>query len=188
MFEALKSKIFKRNKGDVAVEKRKAKTLGEKFDSYTEAITFAEAGLQDTARELMAAEEVEKAKVLVVGNEDAFSNAVVDYAEGLAERMGYEIIALSVNPVPANSSKLLGPYGDQLREEFKSRCEQGVARFRTVCQDKGIAFTHQVKLGDVDECIKEIHQEMRRVEFVITEPESCPEDGKVAIPVFCMSS
>jgi hypothetical protein len=28
---------------------------------------------------------------------------------------------------------------------------------------------------------------MRRVEFVITEPESCPGEGRVTIPVFCLA-
>jgi len=191
MLAALKSKILKRKKDDVSVEKRKAKTLAEKFDSYAEAITFAEAGLHETARELMAAEEVEKAKVLVVGNGDSFGNPVVDYTVGLAERMGYEIIALNVNPPPAHFSKVLGSHGDRLLyEAFKSKCEQGVAAFRAASQDKGIALTHLVKLGDVDECVKEVHQQVRRVEFVITEPESYPEPehGRVAIPVFCMTS
>jgi hypothetical protein len=189
MLRELKSKILKRNKDDVSVENRKAKTLGEKFDSYTEAITFAEAGLHETARELMAAEEVEKAKVLVVGNGDSFGNPVVDYTVGLAERMGYEIIALNVNPPPAHFSTVLGSHGGRLLyEAFKSKCEQGVAKFRTTCQEKGLAFTHLVKLGDVDRCIKEVHEEVRRVEFVITEPESYPEHGRVAIPVFCMGS
>lgn len=191
MLGALKSKILKRNKDDVSIENRKAKTLGEKFDSYTEAITFAEAGLHETARELIAAEEVEKAKVLVVGNGDSFGNPVVDYTVGLAERMGYDIIALNVNPPPAHFSKVLGSHGDRLLyEAFKSKCEQGVVAFRAACQDKGVALTHLVKLGDVDACVKQVHEEVRRVEFVITEPESYPEaeHGRVAIPVFCMAS
>jgi len=189
MLDALKSKILKRKKDDVSVENRKAKTLGEKFDSYMEAITFAEAGLHDTARELVATEEMEKAKVLVVSNDDTFSKPVIDYAVGLAERMGYEILALNVNnPPPANFSKVLGSQGDRLLyEAFKSKCEEGVATFRTPCQEKGIDFTHLVKLGDVDRCMKEVHEEVRRVDFVITEPESCPEDGRVPIPVFCLS-
>jgi hypothetical protein len=191
MLKRLKSKRSKKNEDDVAVESRKVKTLTEKFDSYTEAITFAEAGLPETARELIGAQEVEKAKVLVVGNGDTFGKPVIDYTVGLAERMGFQIVALNVNPPPAHFSKVLGSHGDRLLyEAFKSKCEQAIAGFRAACEEKGIPLTHLVRLGDVDECVKEVHQEVRRVEFVITEPESYPEPehGRVAIPVFCMAS
>ena len=74
-----------------------------------------------------------------------------------------------------------------LCEEFDKRCQEGVGTLCRLCEEKGIPFTHLVKFGEIDDCIKEAHEEMRRVEFVITEPESCPEEGRVAIPVFCMA-
>lgn len=191
MLKRLKSRLLRRKTeqaGEVSVENRRVKTLGEKFERYTEAITFAEAGLQETAQELVAEEQAEKAKLLVVGHEDTFSKQVADYALGFAERMGYEIIALNVNPMAIQSSRLLEPYSDRLRQEFNARCEQSVGTFQHSCHEKDIPFTHLAKFGEVDECIKEVQREIRRVEFVITEPETCPEEGKVAIPVFCTVS
>ena len=191
MLKKLRALLFKSNKRDsdkVSVQNRQAETLVEKVDRYTEAITFAEAGLQDYAQELITEEKNEKAKVLVVGNEERFSRRVLDYTVGLAERMGYEIIALNVSPFAEQSSKLLGSYSEKLQEQFRAKCEEWATTLRRTCEEKDIPLTHLVKFGDVDHCIKEVHEEMRRVEFVITEPESCSEDGKVAIPVFCVAS
>ena len=188
MLQKLKKKILKKKTADdneVAVESRKGETLREKIESYTEAVTFAEAGLQEQAQEIMRAELAEAAKVLVVGYEDTFSKPLVDYAVGFAERMGYEIVALNISHVRTESTTI-GPFCDMLCEQFNNKCEEGIKTLCTLCEEKGIPFTHLVKFGEVDECIKEAHEEMRRVEFVITEPESCPEEGRVAIPVFCM--
>jgi hypothetical protein len=188
MLQKLKKKILKKkaDENEVAVESRKKETLREKIESYTEAITFAEAGLQEEAQEIMRAELAEASKVLVVGHEDTFSKALVDYAVGFAERMGYEIVALNISPV-RTESKHIGPFCDMLCEEFDKKCQEGVGALCRLCEEKNIPFTHLVKFGEVDDCIKEAHEEMRRVEFVIAEPDSCPEEGKVAIPVFCLA-
>ncbi|NIU83120.1 MAG: hypothetical protein GWN64_06455, partial [Candidatus Thorarchaeota archaeon] len=72
----LKKKILKKKTADekeVKVESRQGQTLRERIENYTEAITFAEAGLQEQAQEIMRAELAEAAKVLVVGHEDTFS-------------------------------------------------------------------------------------------------------------------
>lgn len=189
MLKKLKKKILKKKTADeneVAVENRERETLREKIESYTEAITFAEAGLQEQAQEIMRAELAERAKVLVVGHEDTFSKPLVDYAVGFAKRMGYEIVALNVSPVRTESTTI-GPFCDMLCEEFNKKCQQGIGALCKLCEEEGIPFTHLVKFGEIDDCIKEAHEVMRRVEFVITEPESCPEEGRVTIPVFCLA-
>ncbi|MGD8995737.1 MAG: hypothetical protein PVH34_11010, partial [Syntrophobacterales bacterium] len=102
MLRKIKKKILKKKTVDekeVKVESRQGQTLRERIENYTEAITFAEAGLQEQAQEIMRAEMAEATKVLVVGHEDTFSQPLVEYAVGFAERMGYEIVALNVSPV-----------------------------------------------------------------------------------------
>ncbi len=129
----------------------------------------------------------ESAKVVVVGHDETFSKAVIDYAVGFAERMGYEIVALNVGPITKPNTEALGPYCDLVRGQFEQRCKEAVRPFEEACRERGIAFRHVVKFGEVDRCIREVHDELESVEFVIADPESCPEDGKVAIPVFCMT-
>ncbi len=188
MLGKLKKKILK-NKADekeVAVESGQGQTRGEKVEGDTEATTSAEAGFEEQAQEVMRVELAERAQVLVVGHEDTFSKPLVDYAVGFAERMGCEIVALNISPVKTKSTSI-GPFCDLLCKEFDKKCQEGIGALCRACDEKGIPFTHLVKFGEVDDCIKEAHQEMRRVEFVIAEPESCPEEGRVSIPVFCLT-
>lgn len=190
MWRWLKSLMTKRQRSgerDVAVRRRRGKTLREGLESHTEAITFAEAGLQRRAREIIRARLAERAKVLVVGHEGAFSRAVGDYAAEFAERMGYEIVALSVTKVAADC-----PRGESarehIREQFKTKCEEKISAFRQACEHRGIPLTHMVMFGEVEECIRKACEKLRRVECVITEPESFPKEGKVAVPVFCVTA
>jgi hypothetical protein len=188
MIKRLKDTLFGKKKDEeeeVSVESRKASTIREKLESYGEAVAFAEEGLHEEAREIIHPVITEKIKVMVVGNEDSFSPQVVEYAVGFAERMSCEIIALNVSPVSTESSSVEA-FREELREKFKTRSEENVAGFRDACGDKEIDFTHLVKFGEVEDCIKEACEELRRVEFVVTEPECCPEEEKVTIPVFCM--
>ncbi|UCF02566.1 MAG: universal stress protein [Deltaproteobacteria bacterium] len=189
MLKRLREQILRKTKGEhkeVAVKNRQAQALRKRIERQTKAIAFAEAGLHEDAQNLIRTELAEKSKVLVVGHEDTFSQPVIQYAVGLAERMGYEILALSVSPVRTESSTL-EPYCDMVCEQFRARSEESTAGFRCACKEKGISFSHVIKFGEVDQCIKEIHQERFRVEFVVTEPESCPDEGNVTIPVFCMA-
>jgi hypothetical protein len=187
MLKMLRKQFFRKKKQiDLVTENHRGQSLRKRIENRTEAITFAEAGLQDHAQDLIRVELTEKAKVLVVGHEDTFSEPVLEYAVGFAQRMGYEIVALNVSPVRTESSKL-EPYCDLVCQQFKTSCEEGVSDFRHACEKKAIPFSHVIKFGEVDQCIKEIHQECLRVELVVTEPESCPEEGSPTIPVFCMA-
>ncbi len=130
-------------------------------------------------------------KILVVGKEEIFSRPVVDYALGFAERMGYEIVALNILPLPTDSPKL-APYCSLIREDFKNKCEESVAQFYKACKEKGIGFQHMMKTGDPEQCIKESHMEIDQIEFVICDPEVCPSIGEEVeegvIPVFCLAN
>ena len=67
-----------------------------------------------------------------------------------------------------------------------------MSHFYELCKEKGIGFQHLVKTGDPEQAIKETHREIKRIEFVICDPEVCPsmaeevEEG--IIPVFCMAN
>ena len=187
MLGKLKKKFGKRK--DVEVEKKS--TFTEKFDKTMEAITFAEAGAPQVAQQIMEEYEAEPRRVLVVGKEEIFSKPVVEYALGFAERMGYEIVALNILPLPTDSPKL-APYCSLISDDFKNKCEESVSHFYNACKEKGIPFQHVVKTGDPEQCIKETHREIKRIEFVICDPEVCPsmaeevEEG--IIPVFCLAN
>lgn len=177
----------KADEHEVAVKSRRLTSFREKIEGLTEAITFAEAGLQEEAQGLIRAELAERRKVLVVGHEDTFSKPLQAYAVGFAERMGYEIVALNVTSVQTESPWQESDQ-DMLCEQFRSRCEEKVGAFRQPCRERGIGFTHLVKFGEVAQCIRGSCEELRRVEFVLAERKSCPEEEIVGIPVYCVTS
>jgi hypothetical protein len=191
MLKRLKERIKKNQNEDtpkVSVKSRKLDNLSRSLDRYTEAISFAEAGQQDYAQEIIQKEVMEKPKILVVGHEDTFSIPLIDYSVGLAERMGYEIIALSCSSIGGSSTKFLSPFREKISKDFESGAKKGFEALQKKTQEQGIPCTHLCKFGDLNDCIKQIHKEVRRIEFVLTEPE---EDAKregftQAIPVFSM--
>ena len=152
-----------------SVKSRMIASVSERMDRYAEAVTFAEAGEADIAREVVRQVVEERPKILVLGPEGQFSRPVIDYAVGFAKRTGYEIVALSCSAG--------GTVSDGAEALMHRAAEEDVP-----CH-------HVVKYGTSDGCVREIHDEIRRVEFVITEPEASFENGmEPIIPVFCLSA
>ena len=154
---------------EAALQSHLLTSFAQRMEQHYVAETFAEAGIQDVAEEIVRQDMEEPAKILVLGSGGLFPRPVIDYAVGFAKRTGYEVVALSCVPVghePANGAENLA----------RRAAEEGIA-------------CHQVtKYGTSDHCIREVHDEMRRVEFVVTEPEAGVEWGtEPVIPVFCLS-
>lgn len=189
MWRWLKGLMTKRQRSGsgVAVEGRRAKTLREGIESTTEAITFAEAGLHEKALEILRARTAESSKVLVVGHEDAFSESVSDYAAEFAERMECEVVALNVTLTCIDCPRG-GRALEFIEEQFRANCRKNIAPFREACRQRNITFTHLIMFGEINECIRETCKKLRRVECVITEPESCPETEALTVPVFCVTT
>lgn len=164
------------------MKSRKRHTLREKLESYTSAITFAEAGVE-SAQETFKAELSVKNKILIIGHDDTFTKILVDYATSFAGRMGYEIVALNVSPIDAKVSGLVD-YCDMLCEQFVESCKEGINTLYDACKEKCIDFNHLVRFGDVDKCIEEVCREIGKVEYVMVEPTL--EESSV-VPVFCLS-
>jgi len=159
----------KRGSQDPNVKSRKFANVSERLERYAEAVTFAEAGEQDVAREVIREVIQESPKILVLGQEGQYSQAVIDYAVGFAKRTGYEIVALSCISVGGTVN------------------DRGEALVRRAGLED-VPCQHVVRYGASDTCIREIHEAIRRVEFVVTEPEPSFENGtEPVIPVFCLS-
>jgi hypothetical protein len=191
MIGKLKKKIHGNREGrNDSVHVEKKNTLQERIDDTMQAVTFAEAGMLDAAVETMAKSVAERRKILVVAQGDAFSRAVMDYSTGFADRMGYDIVALNVLPLATRSPKT-NPYCTMVSDEFEKRCERSVMEFKQTCDDQGIAFSHICRTGDPQDCLKQAHEELRRVEFVVSDPVDASHEGEVAgdivIPVFSMA-
>jgi hypothetical protein len=129
----------------------------------------------------------ENRKILVAGEGETFANGVMDYAVNLAERLGYEIIALNVSP-ELGTSGFLSPYKRYLREQFRQRAAAAAAAPRQKVAAKGLRFEHLVRFGDLSRAIEDVNHEFKRIEFVITsENEDVDEmTAEVTLPVFAI--
>lgn len=179
---------FRKMEKAVKVKKERVENMIEQHDRTEEAIVFAQAGEQTVAREILKEAKQVKKKILVVGGEEGFSEKVIDYAVGMAGRMKYEIVALNVIPVGKQFFRFLNE--KKMTEEFQEKPEKGAMAFRKASEEHNIAFRHMVKFGGFDRVVKDIHREIHRISFVLTEPDHLCEgasDCKVtSIPVFCM--
>ncbi len=169
---------FKR--GQVQVKARRMANVAEGLETYATAAAVAQEGHLDYAQDLIRRGIQEWPKVLLVGGAGGFSPQLVDYAVGLARRMGCEIVALSC--VPSQSATRPGE-GASWEEEAIRWGELLMAR----AAEEMVPCRQVVRLGAPDQCVKGLLQEMRRVEFVLTEPRA--ESGlsmEVGVPIFCL--
>jgi hypothetical protein len=130
-----------------------------------------------------------KRKILVVGKDYAFSNGVVDYAANLSQRLGYDIIAMSVNPVLAQSGKFFSPYNQHLRGKFTQRAQAAWTPVASELAGQGIRSEHVVKFEGLAGAIKDLNHEVKRIDFVITDQGIKDEEitGEIPLPVFSIS-
>ena len=130
-----------------------------------------------------------KRKILVVGKDYTFSNGVVDYAANLSQRLGYDIIAVSVNPALGQSGKFFSPYNQHLRGKFTQRAREAWTTVASELASQGIHSEHVVKFEGLAEAIKDLNHEVKRIDFVITDQGIKDEEitGEIPLPVFSIS-
>ena len=130
-----------------------------------------------------------KRKILVVGKDYAFSNGVVDYAANLSQRLGYDIIAMSVNPALGQSGKFFSPYNQHLRGKFTQRAREAWTPVATELATQGIRSEHVVKFEGLAGAIKDLNHAGKRIDFVITDAGIKDEEitGEIPLPVFSIS-
>jgi hypothetical protein len=130
-----------------------------------------------------------KRKILVVSKAYAFSNGVVDYAANLSQRLGYDIIAMTVNPDLGQSGKFFSPYKQHLRGRFTQRSQEAWTPVAAELAGHGIHGEHVVKFEGLAGAIKDLNQEVKRIDFVITDQGIKDEEitGEIPLPVFSIS-
>jgi len=116
-------------------------------------------------------------KILVVGTGQSFSQDTMDYSIHLAERLDYDLLAMSVCP-------------NWDGQAFISRAKESAEWFRRKASRSGIRYDHVVKFGDLGAAVEELNQEMKRIEFVVTDSEVNTEAvaREVTIPMFSVLS
>lgn len=142
-------------------------TRRKRFDDLMEAVAFAEAGEHETARRLAREVFPEPAaveRILTVGSAQGFSRRMVENSLGLAERLGYGVVALTVAPGLARLLARLergrrGPGAPVTPDAFRARAEE-----------RGVPFVHARRRGDAEQAVAEASRRFRRIAFVVVEP------------------
>ena len=130
-----------------------------------------------------------KRKILVVGKGSTFTPAVMDYAVNLAQRLGYDLIGMSLNPTLEQLGKFFSPYNLRLRSKFSQQAQAAWELVRPGLAQQGINSEHVVKFTEVAEAVKDLNHEVKRIDFVITDVGIKSEEitGEIPLPVFSIS-
>jgi hypothetical protein len=153
-----------------------------KLDDLMEAISFAEVGEIDTAHGIAAELFREKTppqaeRILTVSRSAGFSRRLVEQSLGMAERMGYGLVALSVAPAMA-----------RLVARLRGRpSERGAwlppEAFQARAAERGVPFVHAVGKGDPEQAVVAVTRRFRRIAFLLVEPELVPKARLTSVPL-----
>lgn len=157
--------------------KSRAKRITNSLEKAQEAITFAEAGHPQGTDAAPRPDSLTGGKLLVIGRETTFSQAVVDYALEMARRMSYEIVALNTAPLSCDTYRLFSASQKKICQEFQAMSVEQADKFRTAAEVQGLSFTHVVKFSDHDRALEDVQREHSNIEFVIsdTDPDTVAE-------------
>ncbi len=159
----------------------------KRFDDLMEAITFAEAGETESAGRL-ASEIFRKGplagrqgeRILAVSGSSGFSRRMIDDSVGMAERLQYGLVALSVVPALVNLVARLGA------RSSTDSARASAEAFRARAAEREIPFVYTVRCGDPEKAVVEVRKTFRRIAFLLIEPDltSKARFAAVNVPIF----
>ncbi len=145
------------------------------MEVYGQAVSLAEAGAQDLAIEMLGEFHAEHRKILMLDETGGVPEAMATYGINLAERLGFDLVLLSVNATPETDGR------------FEERSRQAALPMLKEAARRGVSCAHLCRSGACDEVLNAVSLELRRVEFVITRrPESVRRTSALLVPEFSL--
>ncbi len=115
-------------------------------------------------------------KIVVVGNSGLFPDNVINHSVRLAERLGYELVAISVD------TNFEG-------KAFENRTTESARKLCGEADRSGIRCSHIIRSGDIGFVVEDIIHEIRRVEIVVIDSEANNESIRnISVPVVSVLS
>ena len=142
----------------------------KKMDEYQVELTFAEMGIRDVstgAVEQIVYEEKRPETLLVIGDNGNFSQYVMDYALEMAERMSYNILALSTTDLACGALELFPDNKKKMCEDFEAMAQENSKIFARMAIETGVNFSHVVLFEDVNDAVETVSKEFGNISFVI---------------------
>lgn len=159
----------------------------KRLDDLWEAVAFAEAGEMDEARRIAtevfpdeAAAGRQSERILTVSGTTGFSRRMIEKSLGMAERLDFGLVALSV---PSAIARLAARLGAGRREPDDYLAPEV---FRARAAERGISFVHALRSGDPEKAVAEARRRFRRIAFLLIEPDLAPRARFVGVnvPIF----
>ncbi len=111
------------------------------------------------------------ARLVVLGRESGFSPKIMGYALEMAQRMNYEIVALSTTPLTGTALALQPERKDVVCNDFKCVSRKNAELFKAEAEKRNIPFLHKVKFVNTDAALEEVNMELGEIGFIVSEPE-----------------
>jgi len=147
----------------------------EAVEAYGEALSLAEAGETDLAREILGVFHAEHRKIMVLAEEDGVPEAMVTYSVNLAERLGFDLVLLTVGTTNRRGS------------DFEAWAKEAGQPLLLEAERRGVHCAHILRQGQRDDVLNAVSLELRRVEFVITRrPETERKHAALMVPEFSL--
>ncbi len=150
----------------------------------------AEASLMAKGLSVPAELVRENRKIMVVSREPGFGDSVLTYATNLADRLRYDLVAVNVGPGTEGQRWWMAPLARLRQGKFLLQARWAVRRARRTLAAKGLRFEHLVRFGGVGPAIERLHQEKKRIEFVLNASAASEAEmlGGVTLPVFTIKA
>lgn len=132
----------------------------------------------------------ENRKILLVGQGARFSDSVLEYALNLADRLGYDLVAVQIGPLPPTGGWLSGLKARGQQVWFRLQARWAWRPARQKLHASGLKCDRTVRFAPLSEVVTGLNREKKRIEFVLNATEAREDEmlREVSLPVFTIST
>jgi hypothetical protein len=99
-------------------------------------------------------------------------------------------VAVNSKHFPSDFLASINPFREKLKADFEAKAVEAAEKFEAIAMSSNVPFRHVIKYGEGQDVIKELYNELKKLEYVLTEPDTetgVGEGASPAIPVFSLA-